>query len=71
MELGVVFPQTEIGVDAAAIRDYAQAVEALGYDYLLIYDHVLGADPADYDDGRRFAYTFREQFHEPMVLFGR
>jgi len=26
MQLGVVFPQNEIGVDPLSIRDYAQAV---------------------------------------------
>ena len=30
MKLGVVFPQTEIGDDPVALRDYAQAAEALG-----------------------------------------
>ncbi|MEO1933597.1 MAG: hypothetical protein ABGX04_02230 [Myxococcales bacterium] len=45
MELGVVFPQTEIGNDPTAIRDFAQAAEGLGFTHLLIYDHVLGADP--------------------------
>lgn len=55
MKLGAVFPQTEIGTDPVAIRDYVQAVEDLGYDYLLTYEHILGADPADYHDGRRFA----------------
>ncbi len=29
MRLGVVFPQTEIGSDPAAVRDYAQAAESL------------------------------------------
>lgn len=70
MKLGVVFPQTEIGTDPLAIKDFVQAAEGLGYDYLLTYEHVLGADPADYPDGRRFTYTFRDQFHEPLVLFG-
>lgn len=69
MKLGVVFPQTEIGADPAAIRDYVQTVEGLGYDYLLIYDHVLGANP-ERPGGWRGPYTFREQFHEPLVLFG-
>ena len=46
MRIGTVFPQTEIGNDAAAIRDFAQAAEALGYAHVLLYDHVLGADPA-------------------------
>ena len=45
MRLGATFPQTEIGSDPAAVRDFAQAAEGVGYDYLLAYDHVLGADP--------------------------
>ena len=45
MDIGVVFPQTEIGQDPAAIRDYAQAVEAMGYTHVLAFDHVLGANP--------------------------
>lgn len=38
MKIGVVFPQTEIGSDPAAIRDYVQAAEDLGYTHLLAYD---------------------------------
>ena len=67
MKLGVVFPQTEIGSDPIAIRDYAQAAEALGYTHLVAYDHVLGATPRG-DWGQR--YTDRDMFHEPLVLFG-
>ena len=69
MQLGVVFPQTEIGTDPAAIRDYAQAAEEAGYRHLLVYDHVLGADP-DRPGGFSGAYTHETQFHEPLVLFG-
>ncbi len=67
MRYGAIFPQTEIGTDPIAIRDYAQAVEGLGYDYLLAYDHVLGADP----EGRegRWPYTYLSTFHEPFALF--
>jgi probable F420-dependent oxidoreductase len=68
MRLGVVFPQTEIGEDPAAISDYAQAAEQLGYDHLLVYDHVLGANP-ERPGGWR-GYTFNDAFHEPFVLFG-
>ena len=67
MEFGVVFPQTEIGSDPIAIRDYAQAAEALGYTHLVAYDHVLGASPRG-DWGPR--YTEKDMFHEPLVLFG-
>jgi hypothetical protein len=45
VRLGVIFPQTEIGADPGAVRDFARAAEALGYDHLHIYDHVIGADP--------------------------
>ena len=33
----------EIGTDPVAIRDFAQAAEALGYSHLITSDHVLGA----------------------------
>ena len=68
MKLGVVFPQTEIGADPAACRDFAQAVEELGYAHLLAFDHVLGADPAAHT--LTGPYTHKSMFHEPMVLFG-
>ena len=31
MKYGVIFPQTEIGADPAAMCDYAQAAESLGF----------------------------------------
>ena len=33
MEIGAVFPQSEIGSDPAVIKDFAQAAEALGYSH--------------------------------------
>ena len=69
MKYGVVFPQTEYGNDPQAIKDYAQTAEGLGYDYLLVYDHVLGAHP-DRLPGLTGPYTDAHPFHEPMVLFG-
>jgi probable F420-dependent oxidoreductase len=68
MKVGVVFPQIEIGADAAAIRDYAQAVEGMGYTHILAYDHVLGADTRNRSDWRG-AYTSKDMFHEVFVLF--
>jgi probable F420-dependent oxidoreductase len=65
----VVFPQTEIGPDPVVVRAYAAAVEELGYDHLLAYDHVLGADPAGHP-GWNGGYDVDSQFHEPFVLFG-
>jgi probable F420-dependent oxidoreductase len=69
MKVGVVFPQTEIGVDPSAIRAYTQGVESQGFDYLLAYDHVLGANP-DRPGGWSGPYTHESMFHEIFVLFG-
>ena len=68
MRLGVVFPHHEIGTDPAAIKAYAQGAEALGADHMLIYDHVLGADPAR-PGGWRGPYDKDVAFHEPFTVF--
>ncbi|MDQ2807973.1 MAG: LLM class F420-dependent oxidoreductase, partial [Chloroflexota bacterium] len=68
MRTGAIFPQLEIGSDPIAIRDYAQAVEGLGFDHLLVYDHVLGAATAGRPGWR--GYSEADLFHEPFVLFG-
>jgi probable F420-dependent oxidoreductase len=69
VQIGVVFPQTEIGNDVGGVRAYAEAAAGLGYHHLLAYDHVVGADPAVYA-GWSGPYTIADTFHEPMVLFG-
>ncbi len=69
MQIGVVFPQTEIGASAADVRRYATTVEELGFAHLLAYDHVLGADPAAHAPWRG-PYDIDTTFHEPFVLFG-
>ena len=68
MQVGVVFPQKEIGADPANIRDFAQNVEGLGYSHILAFDHVLGADPRHRPGWQ--GYTHQDMFHEPFVLFG-
>ena len=70
MRFGAVFPTTEIGNDPIAVRDFAQAAEALGYVRLTAYDHVLGAEHADRTPPLTGPYTQHDPFHEPMVLFG-
>ena len=69
LKIGVVCPQTEISADPAAVRDYVQAAEGLGYSHLLAYDHVLGADTTQYANWQG-SYTLESMFHEPFVLFG-
>lgn len=69
MQLGVIFPQTEIGADPKAVRDFAQAAEDLGYAHVIVFDHVLGADTAHYRDWQG-PYSMGDMFHEPFVLYG-
>jgi probable F420-dependent oxidoreductase len=69
VQIGVVFPQTEIGPDPGAVRRYAERAEELGFAHLLTYEHVLGADPA-VRPGWSGPYDISSQFHEPFVLFG-
>jgi len=68
MQIGAVFPHNEIGTDPGAIKAFAQGVEDLGISHLLIYDHVLGADP-DREGGFRGAYDKDVAFHEPFTTF--
>jgi len=67
VQVGVTFPQSEIGTDPQVIQDYALAAEDLGYEHLLAYDHVLGADPSNREGWR--GYTHKTMFHEPLTLY--
>jgi hypothetical protein len=69
LRIGAVFPQTELGHDTGAVRAWGQEVERAGYRHVLIYDHVLGADPAVHTPWDR-PYDVRTTFREPFVLFG-
>ncbi len=69
MRLGITIPQNEIGTDPGQIAAWAQDVEGLGFDYLDVFDHVLGADTRDRSDGP-WPYGHEHHFHEPFVLYG-
>ncbi len=69
MQLGAVFSHAEIGSRPASIREWAQAVEALGYGHIVVGDHVVLAQPGSRPDARD-AYTSDNPIHEPFVLFG-
>jgi probable F420-dependent oxidoreductase len=68
VKIGAVFPQLEIGADPATVRDWTTSVEDVGYNHVLAYDHVLGADPANRPGWT--GYTDKSLFHEVFVLFG-
>src|SRR5271167_4762682 len=67
MQLGTLLPLGDIGGDPAAVREYAQAAESIGYDFVEAPDHVLGASEASAPEPGR---TGAGLFHDPFVLFG-
>jgi probable F420-dependent oxidoreductase len=67
VKVGVVFPTYEIGRDPVLIRDFVQSAEDLGYDHIVIYDHVLGADPAGRAGGWRGPHDKDNAFHEALT----
>ena len=69
MQLGATIPVADIGTGPSPIRDYAQSVEGLGFDYLQAPDHVLGANPAT-SAGKGRVGTNENPYHDPFVLFG-
>jgi probable F420-dependent oxidoreductase len=69
MQVGAVFPQLEIGTDPDVVAKFVRTIEELGYDHLVIFDHVLGADSSR-PGGWTGVYDHRSMFHEPFVLFG-
>jgi probable F420-dependent oxidoreductase len=69
MQIGVVYPQIELGGDPSAVRRFGRAVEDLGFDHLLAYDHVLGAVHADRTPQLSGPYTEHNPFHDPFVMF--
>ncbi len=69
MEIGVAYPQTELRGDPTGVRRFAEAVEALGFDHLLAYEHVLGAVHADRSPALSGPYSERDPFHDPFVMF--
>jgi alkanesulfonate monooxygenase SsuD/methylene tetrahydromethanopterin reductase-like flavin-dependent oxidoreductase (luciferase family) len=69
MKAGVVYPQIELGGDTGAVKAFAQAAEDLGYDHIVIYDHVLGAVHADREPKLTGPYRENDPFHEPLITY--
>jgi probable F420-dependent oxidoreductase len=69
MEIGVTYPQFELQGDPAAVGKFGKAVEDLGFDHILAYEHVLGAVHADRTPALIGPYSERDPFHDPFVMF--
>jgi probable F420-dependent oxidoreductase len=75
MKLGTNLPEHLILEDPGALREFLQALEDMGYGYVTVGDHVLGADLDSRPDWRPYfghppLYDRHMVWHEPMVLFG-
>ena len=68
MQLGASLPVGDIGTGPTVVRDYAQTLEGLGFDYIQAPDHVLGGNPAGHRDKKRVGTT-ATAYHDPFVLF--
>lgn len=69
LKIGVVYPQIELKGDPQALRDFARAVEDLGFNHLVMYDHVLGAVGDDRDPPLTGPYRDTDPFHDPLIAY--
>jgi probable F420-dependent oxidoreductase len=75
VKLGTNLPEHLIGTDHGALAAFLQALEGLGFGYVTVGDHVLGADLSLRPGWRPYLgqaplYDQHMPWHEPMVLFG-
>lgn len=68
MQLGALVPFGDFGGDPDTVREYAQGLEAAGFDFLEAPDHVLGANVASRPDWDADRNTSADLFHDPFVL---
>jgi probable F420-dependent oxidoreductase len=75
VKLGTNLPEHLIGTDPGALTEFLRAIEELGYAYVTVGDHVVGADLSVRPEwkpyfGKETLYDQRMPWHEPLVLFG-
>lgn len=70
MKIGIVYPQIELQGRPDAVRRIGLAVEELGFNHILFYDHVVGAVHEGREPKLLGPYTEADPFHDPFVAFG-
>ena len=68
MDIGVIFPQTEVGGDRGACAPSGRPSPTWATAHLAAYDHVLGGDTAVLGD-LGGPYTIDDTFREPLTMF--
>ncbi|RYE00289.1 MAG: LLM class F420-dependent oxidoreductase [Sphingomonadales bacterium] len=69
MKIGAIYPQIELKGDPEAVRRIGLAVEEMGFDHLLVYDHVVGAVHEGREPRLTGPYNEKDPFHDPFVMF--
>ncbi|WP_235189487.1 LLM class F420-dependent oxidoreductase [Williamsia sp. D3] len=69
LKVGVVYPQIELKGDPQALRDFARSVEAMGFNHLVMYDHVVGAVGEHRDPPLTGPYRETDPFHDPLIAY--
>ncbi len=68
MEFGTSLPGREF-TDPAVIKDFVQALEGAGYNYVSSAEHVAGGHPDRVPEGEQ-VHTYEQVYQDPFVLFG-
>ena len=66
MQLGTLLPLGDIGGNPATVREYPQAAEAIGYDFVRPIMCSAAVKPARWS----LVAPGAGLFHDPLVLFG-
>jgi probable F420-dependent oxidoreductase len=69
MQVGISLPTADL-TSPDAIRDFAQAAEGAGYDYVVSGEHVLGVSRERLAPGEQMQGTSDQVWRDPFVLFG-
>lgn len=69
MQLGILYPSTDIAASAESARDFCTGAEELGYDFIALGDHVMAA-ARDREKPLWGPYDETDAFHDPFVLAG-
>jgi probable F420-dependent oxidoreductase len=68
MKVGIVYPQIELEGSPEALREFGLAVELMGFDHLLTYEHILGTT-LDREPKMQGVATYLDPFHDPFTMF--
>jgi probable F420-dependent oxidoreductase len=69
MKIGATYPTMEVACDPDNVRKFVMALEKLGFNHMMAYDHVLKCPHEGRDPPLFGPYTEKDSFDDPFVLF--